>query len=583
MVRIKSLDLSLALGPLFSGEIAITGLAIDEPVIELQRLTDGRANWLLESTPGQATEGDVAEDSGAGLELTRLDSATITNGAIVYRHADGRPPERIEGIDATLSARTLDGPFRGDGTFTVRGRPVAFQLATSTLSEDGTMPISVEAVFGNEMGRALFEGTVRGNGDTPAFDGNVKVDAGDFGALLNALDVDLGTLPMAPLTAEFDAKAALSLNAETIATREIQLRLGESQASGALSWQGGDVPRLVAEIDLNRLDLDQFLPNEDASVANGDEPQDDAPALGALQTISDDIREVIPDDMTAAADLKIGTLTWREGVIRQARTQLALAEGTVAIQQASALLPGGTQVQFAGGLTRGTDGPWLDGAAEIAADDLRAVLTWLGVDVGDVPADRLRILSASADLAADGNQVSASNLDVRVDTTRIAGNAAVAAGERPRVTASLAADTVNLDAYLPAAGNAANGSQETAQAGPENTGNDAWAALADVDANVLLKMDALIYDGMRLAGLELSAALVDGDLTLRRGIGGRRSRCQCLRLRHWANALDSATLRSRDRWRGRLPRRRRLTPRHRSRNSNRGVRQGRAQRVCRGW
>ena len=518
MARIKSLDLRLALGPLFSGEIAVTELAIDGPVIELQRLADGSPNWLFESTPGPAGEGEVAEEAGAGFELIRLDAATITNGAIVYRHADGRPPERIKGIDATLSARTLDGPFRGDGTFTVRGRPVAFQLATSTLSEVGTMPISLEAVFGNEMGRALFEGTVRGNGEVPAFDGNVRVEATDFGALLGELDVNLGTLPPTPLVTEFDAKAALSLNAEAIAAREVQLRLGESQASGALSWKGGDVPRLVAEIDLNRLDLDQFLPNEDASVANGDEPPNDAPAFGALQTIPDDIREIVPDDMTAAVDLKIGTLTWREGVIRQARTQLALADGTVAIQQASALLPGGTQVQFAGGLTRGADGPWLDGAAEIAADDLRAVLTWLGVDVGDIPADRLRILSASADLAADGNQLSASNMDIRLDTTRIAGNAAIAADERPRVTASLAADTVNLDAYLPAVGNAADGSQETAQAVPDNTGNDAWTGLADVDANVLLKMDALIYDGVRLAGLELSAALVNGDLTLRRAL-----------------------------------------------------------------
>ena len=517
MARIKSLDLRLALGPLFSGEIAVTGLAIDEPEIELQRLADGRPNWLFESLPGPAAEEDAAEEAEAGLALTRLDSATITNGAIVYRHADGRPPERIEGIDATITARTLDGPFRGDGRFTVRSRPVAFQLATSTLGDDGTMPISVEALFGDERGRALFEGTVRGNGEVPAFDGNVRLDAADLGALLSELDVDLGALPAAPLATEFDAKAALSLNAETIATREIQLRLGESQARGALSWQDGEVPRLVAQIDLNRLDLDQFLPPEDTpQAADGAGQSDEAPPPAALQGISEDIQEVIPSDVAAAVDIKIGTLTWREGVIRQARTQLALADGTVAVQQASALLPGGTQVQFAGRLMRGREGPWLDGAAEIAADDLRAVLTWLGVDVGDVPADRLRVLSASADLSADGNQLSASNLDIRLDTTRITGNAAVAASERLRVTAALAADTVNVDAYLPAAGNAADGSQETAQAAPEPAGNDAWAGLSHVDANVSLKMDALIYDGVRLAGLELSAALDDGDLTLRR-------------------------------------------------------------------
>ena len=50
MARIGALDLKLALGPLLGGEIAVTSLELVEPVIELQRLADGRPNWLPEST-----------------------------------------------------------------------------------------------------------------------------------------------------------------------------------------------------------------------------------------------------------------------------------------------------------------------------------------------------------------------------------------------------------------------------------------------------------------------------------------------------------------------------------------------------
>ena len=512
MARIGSLELRLALGPLLGGEIAVTGLEMVEPVIELQRLPDGRPNWLFESVPAPATGEGTAEEPESGLELTRLDSATITNGTIVYHHADGRPSERIEGIDATLSARSLDGPFRGDGTFAARGRPVTFQLATSTLRDDGTMPISVEAIFGGERGRALFEGIVRGDGETPAFDGNMRIETADLGALLSALAVDLGALPAAPLAAEFDARGALSVSGGAIAADELQMRLGESQATGALSWRDGEVPQLAADIDLNRIDLDQFLPAE--KVGEDGHPVDGA-ALVPLQTLSDDIRLVIPADVAATIDLKIGTLTWREGVIRQARTRLELDDGVVTLKPASALLPGGADVRFAGRLTRGGDRPWLQGVVEIAADDLRAVLSWLSVDVADVPADRLRRLNASADLSAIGNRLSTTNLDVRIDTTRIAGNAAIAADERPRITADLAVNTVNVDAYLPA-GETGAGSQETVSPAPEAESEDAWAGLADIDADVALKMDALIYDGVRVADLELNAALDGDNLTLRR-------------------------------------------------------------------
>ena len=553
MARIVSLDLTLALGPLLGGKIAVTSLEMVEPMIELQRLADGRPNWLFETEPDPTVETSASgEPEAAALGLTRIDSATITNGTIVYRHADDEPPARIDGIDAAISARSLDGPFRGEGNFAVRGRAIKFQLATGTVGEDRTLPVSFEATFGGERGNALFEGILNGTDGMPAFDGSVRGEAPDFGALLNALAVDLGSLPAEPLGSEFSAKGEFSVRADTIAARELQVRLGESQANGTLSWQGGDVPRLAAEIDLNRIDLDRFLPDDGkpkpaGSAGSGSEPQTaaaagsdgagqpgSAAALATPQSITDDIRREIPTKIDAALDLTIGALTWRKGVIRKARARLALENGVVTIRQTSALLPGGADVDLAGRLTANGNGngQWMEGVGEIEAEDMRATLSWLGVDVGAVPADRLRRLSASADLAASGERLSASNLDIRVDTTRIAGNVSIETSERPQIAADLAVDAVNADAYLldtgPApsresdqapsqeVGDAADASQGAVQPTPARVGDGAWPVLDEIDADVALEIDALTYGGVRLAGLELDAALDHGGLTLRR-------------------------------------------------------------------
>ena len=551
MARIASLDLTLALGPLLGGKIAVTSLEMVEPVIELQRLADGRPNWLFEPETDPTVETSASgEPEAAALGLTRIDSATITNGTIVYRHADEEPPARIDGIDAAISARSLDGPFRGEGNFAVRGWAIKFQLATGTVGEDRTLPVSFEATFGGERGNVLFEGILNGIDGMPAFDGSVRSEAADFGALLNALAVDLGSLPAAPLGSEFSAKGEFSVRADTISARELQVRLGESQANGTLSWQGGDVPRLAAEIDLNRIDLDRFLPDDGkpkpaGSAGSGSEPQTaeaagsdgagqpgSAAAPSTPQSITDDIRREIPTKIDAALDLTIGALTWRKGVIRKARARLALENGVVTIRQTSALLPGGADVDLAGRLTANGNGQWMEGVGEIEAEDLRATLSWLGVDVGAIPADRLRRLSASADLSASGDRLSASNLDIRVDTTRIAGNVSIETSERPQIAADLAVDAVNADAYLldtgPApsresdqapsqeVGDAADASQGAAQPTPARVGGGAWPVLDEIDADVALKIDALTYGGVRLAGLELDAALDHGGLTLRR-------------------------------------------------------------------
>ena len=532
LARIASLDLRLALGPLLGGDVAVTSLEMVGPVFELQRLADGRPNWLSDADPAADASG-TGEPEGAGSRLTRLDSVTIAKGTVVYRHAGGAPPERIEGIEAAITARSLDGPIRGEGSLAVRGRAIEFQFATGTAGEGRTVPVSLEATLGGERGSVLFEGTLKGLDATPAFDGNMRAEASDLGAFLNALAVELGSLPAEPLGSAFSAKGALSLSADAIAARDLQVRLGESQATGSLSWHDGAVPRLAGEIDLNRIDLDRFLPDggepepAEAVDAGDEEQQGDAAALAAPQTIADDIRRVVPATVVAALDLSIDALTWREGVIRQARAQLALAGGTVSVRQASALLPGGAKVDLSGSFSADGGGQWMEGIAEIAAEDMRAILSWLGVDVGAVPADRLRSLSASADLAANGNRLSASNLDIRVDTTRIAGNAAVETGERPRIAAALAVDTVNLDAYLLDEGAAPSGAagevgeaveapQEATEASPEGTGDTAWPALVEIDAVTTLTVDALTYGGVRLAGLQLDASLDGGDLTLRR-------------------------------------------------------------------
>ena len=517
MARIKSVDLALALGPLLGGEIALTSLAFIEPVIELERSAGGRPNWLFGESSGEVRDGaDTGETEPATLEPARIDSTTIRNGTIVFRHGDGRAPERIERIDAVLTARSLDGPFRADGTFTVRGRPIVFQLATGTIGEGRSVPASLEATVGGGRGSALFEGTVNGLDAAPSFDGTVRIQGPDLDALLTALDIDRGTLPAAPLATAFSAKGDFSASAEAIAARALQLRLGESQASGGLSWQGGEVPSFDAKIALNRIDLDQYLPPADTADPGGAEREQSAGPAADLGSIPATIRQTIPGNIAATADFTIDALTWREGVIRQARAQLALDGGVVTIRRASALLPGGADVSLAGrvlGPGAGGDGPWLKGAAEIEAGDLRAILSWLDVDAGAVPADRLRRLSASLDLSADGNRLTASNLDVRVDTTRVAGNASIETGERPRLAARLAADALNLDAYLLPA--LAPLPPDAAQAEGTRADNGTWAALKEIDADVMLAIDSLIHDGVRLAGLNLDAAIEDGNVTLR--------------------------------------------------------------------
>ena len=488
MARIESVDLALALGPLFGGEIAVTSLALVAPVIELERLADGRPNWLLQGAAGAMGAADE--------RAVRLDSIAVTDGTIVYRAAGQGPPARIERIDAVFSARSLDGPFRGEGAFATGGAAFDFQLATGAIGADGTMPATAELALADGTGGALLEGTVSGLDGAPGFDGTVQATVPAPGALLAALPVALEGVPLAALPeGAFSARATVAARADAVSADDIQIRLGESQATGAVSWRGGTAPSLSLEMALNRLDLDGFPPGAPVPAEPADSPTA-APDMAALF-------RALPAGLAASLDLAIETVTYRGNVMRQARAILALDAGAVTVRRASALLPGGADVTLAGRIADGADGPSFAGAVDMAADDLRAVLAWLGLDVAAVPADRLRRIDASADLHARGDRVSASKMDVRIDATRIEGEAAVRFADRPRLSAALAVDAINADAYLPAAG-----------AGDGAGGG--WPALDGVEAELALELGALTYGGARLLGITLDTRLRDGRVTVRR-------------------------------------------------------------------
>ena len=53
MVTLKSAEIRVALGPLLGGQVKVETLKLIEPVIHLERLSDGSANWAFKAVKGR--------------------------------------------------------------------------------------------------------------------------------------------------------------------------------------------------------------------------------------------------------------------------------------------------------------------------------------------------------------------------------------------------------------------------------------------------------------------------------------------------------------------------------------------------
>ncbi|MSO85549.1 MAG: AsmA family protein [Rhodospirillales bacterium] len=577
LVRLKALEVRIALAPLFSGQIEIETVRLVEPVFALEILRDGRRTWdfapaasaAMPAQPGRAP--DPARSPGPAV---RIDSFVVENGTVVYRDAAAGIEERIETIAARVTAATLEGPFESSGSFRARGMALGYVVGIGKLADDRAIPVNLSL---NIAGAKLQStGTVSGLAQVPRYRGKVKIEGESLAAVL-ALAAE--GMPAPPLAQPFMVEGALTASAAMLELKDLDIRLGESRGTGAIAakLQGG--VNAAVQVSINRLDLDRWLaasaeagPEGSAPAPGGkakDAAKSDAKAKSSRQAagggassergLSPAAREggpiigaglssatavvppasasapaptpfAIPKDVAVTLALAADAITLRGGLIGQARLKAEIADGEITLSQISAQLPGSSDVAAFGFVTAAAGQPKFDGQADVTIGDLRALLKWLDVAPPDVPAERLRSLKFSGKIAATPADVRLTGLDLALDGSRLTGTVSAGFARKPTYGLDLVLDRINLDSYFPpgpAAPKAAPATPVTrmsADAAPKAAPAAAAAAsravalqgIPEFDADVKLVVKAATARGMAVRDAVLDATLKNRTLEVRR-------------------------------------------------------------------
>ena len=516
MLRIAALDVRLAFAPLLSGRIQVEQIRLVEPTVLLEVTADGRSNWILETAAKEPASDSTAAPDGDGEALNlSLDAIELENARIVYRDARSGVEESLTGLSATASAGSLQGPFRASGRISVREAPLTFDLAVGTLEPGQPLPLRLVLRLDGTPGEAVVTLTASNLDSEPSLKGEVKLSAERVGAL--AAIVAPGTALPGLVDQPLSLSAQIAGTASQVGINDLTLALGDMRAAGAVSIDLTQGIGVDAALEVSRLDLDALLARADGAAKPakaGPASGDGGPADAAMPQFP-----TLPADLHGTISLGIDGVTFRERVIRQVQLSLALDGGRAELRQASALLPGGSDFRLSGAVANEADEPAFKGRAEVSSDNLRGLLDWLAVDVGQVPAGRLSNLKLTAAIDARPSLVQIADLNLRLDNSTVTGGVAVRVQKRPSFGLSLSVDRLNLDGYLPRAQPAVAG----ATPAPGGAVTDATAggrdgplaALEDFDTNFRLQVGRLTYSGVEMRDIALELTLFGGTLTLK--------------------------------------------------------------------
>ncbi|RKQ68129.1 AsmA family protein [Oceanibaculum indicum] len=462
LVRVKALDVEVALRPLLTGDIEVKRLVLVEPFIALEELPDGRRSWDF-TVPQQAsdipdeTAGDSAFTGDGGTSVT-LDDVRIENGTLLYRSADGAE-QRFDKLSLSLNAQSLQGPYQAKGNLAYQGVPATIEASVGRIGLPGK-PAPVYLNLGlADRGTLVLSGAMQG-GAEPRLTGKLELDSPDVLALAATASRGEAALPL--LRQPGSLRATLSATPQAVALDDMRLALGEAQATGAVNIRLEGTPSVDAVLEVGRFDLDRMMAAQSGAGAAQRSGQRQGQAQGqgqpsqaqqAGQAIPFAL-PAIPAGVNLTLDLTVDAIDYRGRLVRQVRGNVAVQDGRLALNQLSAQLPGGAEASLYGVATSGPSGTGMgdsgtrfEGSAELTATSMRDLAVWLQLGLPDVPAERLRSLSLQTDLVVDSSELRLANLDLRVDASKLAGSASYRFAGRPFVGLSLSLDRINLDGY----------------------------------------------------------------------------------------------------------------------------------------
>lgn len=388
MLTLAEGEVDVNIGPLLRGNISLARLSLVDPVVHLARREDGASNW-------DALMDEEEDDEPADFHIGEIN---ITGGELTYQDA---------ALDADLTlAFATSGENEGEHHLRVTGQG-QFQGNAVELDIQGGAPS--EALDEDTPYAITLNGRV---GDIQlGFDGGAA-DLQQFEGLHGQLDfsapreADLGSLigqPRLTIPA-LDFQAQVRQSGDRWALEDITTQAGDSQLTGLIALDQGEVPRFEVRLELDQLNLDRWgLIDMLEDAAPPEEAEADERPL--VERLSDQLQ--ILQEFAGTMDVGVGELIYAEQTLSNLRLQATLEDGRLDLQQLR-MNQGDGELTAQG---------WIDSTTDPFTADIQAQAEQINLGQALAPFDlgELGVLTAQLNIQFDNEALEISDSDLHYD------------------------------------------------------------------------------------------------------------------------------------------------------------------------
>ena len=424
-IRAKLVGVELALGPLLRGDWQASEVHLVGPRVNLG--LDASGKLVAPSLP--------IKFSPDNLSIDRL---SVEDGTLALADAANGARAMLTGLWFNGEARSLLGPFKGEGAATIGGELYPFRLTTGRVADGGALKLKVNVDPVSRPLSVAAEGTLTISSGKPTFDGALSLARPVILASHNPAAGE-GVNPPWRLSGKIKAGAASAL------MQQFEFQYGSDEQgfklTGVADFTFGKHPRFDGVLSGRQIDLDRVLAADD-----GTRPPPAAAIRRIARLTAGAFRPAIPIQIGVGID----QVTLGGNSVANVRGDINADASGWNLDRFEFRAPGFTQVKLSGHLAVGEAGVNFTGPAEIEATDPKLLAAWLEgrpePAKGDVTPLKLR-----GDVTFSSDKIAIERLQAAFDRKTITGRLAyVFASDKQaaKLDAALNAADLDVDAAL---------------------------------------------------------------------------------------------------------------------------------------
>ena len=487
-VGARALTIEFALGPLMRGQWHASELHLSGARLRLGLDATGRLkapNIPINFSP------EALSIDRLSVEDARLTLADARNGGAIV----------LDKIWFNGAARSLVGPFSGEGAASEGGELYPFRISTGRANDDGivkvhlnvdpvTHPLSIEA-----------DGALAFSGAAPSFDGTLKL----------ARPVGIASPQAAAVTQPWRVSGKIKVTAASALMPQLEFQYGSAdqgfKLTGTADFKFGSKPRFDGVLSGRQVDLDRVL-----AVAPGA-----SPPVSAMRALTAAVAGAFHPAVPVRLGIGIDRVTLGGGALEDVRGDISSNSSGWSLDRFAFQAPGFTQVRLSGELAAG--GLGFKGPAEIDAGDPKILAAWIEGRAAPQHS-AIQPLRLRGDVTLSSERLAVERLSAGFERKPLTGSLRYdfAADRRPaRLEATLSAPELDVDAALAFAKALAAGSnlQRPGQLAIDASIGDAQFAGIDarnVEARVQIDGESLKVDRLSVADLGGNAFSASGRI-----------------------------------------------------------------------